>query len=562
GRSIYTSSFSGVYWEVQDLVLDDIDRIEVIRGPGATLWGANAVNGVINIVTRSAHETKDGFFNAIAGSEERESTLRFGGNLGSHTAYRTSVKYADRDEFHTIENDPAGDNWHIGHFGFRLDSSRPSGDLFTVQGDYIDARINQGLNQLSLAEPYQLFVQDQVDSSSWNILGRWRRPLSVNSDISLQVYLDHSRRSEGFVGQHLETGDIEFQHRFAWGERNDVIWGLGYRHIRDDYELTEQVFIDPAKLSHKLLSGFVQDEITVVKDRLNVAVGVKVENNDFTGTEVQPNFRFIWTPGNRHSIWGAVAKASRTPSRAERDARLLTGALLPNTALNPLPFPLLVFAAGNPDFRAEELTAVEAGYRAALSPRLNLDLALFRNDYDGLRTAEANDFHLVDFTYVELPLDFSNGGMAQTRGLELAADWRPLDRFRVQLAFSELNVDFATKPGVEDLENRGLEKASPERQLSLRSGFDFSKSLTFDLWARYVSEVTLSTSLSNEDIPQLDDYWDLDFRLSWKPGANWELSLVGQNLLDSGRLEGFTEPLATNRIQVPRGYYASFSWIF
>ncbi|MDJ0653861.1 MAG: TonB-dependent receptor [Xanthomonadales bacterium] len=560
GRSIYTSSFSGVYWEVQDLVLDDIDRIEVIRGPGATLWGANAVNGVINIITRSARETTGGMVNASLGTDDQQGTLRYGGSISENTAVRTSLKYVDRDEYETADGRPGGDDWQIGHLAFRMDSERPGGDQLTVQGDYLEGRINQNLSLLYPTAPYQVAINDRLDTETWNLLGRWQRPLSVSSDFSLQFYVDHVQRFEALFGQELKTADLEFQHRFAWGERNDILWGLGYRYITNEFE-SRQVEFSPERRSYSLVSGFVQNDITAIKDRLKVTVGAKVEHNEFTGAEVQPNLRFVWTPGDRQSLWTAVSKASRTPSRAELDSRLIVGVLEPNTITNPIPFPIALYVEGDPEFASEELTAYEAGYRFAFSPRLNLDFAIFHNRYSALRTVVQGDPALVDFSYVETTLHLTNDGYAETSGLELAAEWRPVQAVHIQLAYSELDVDFRVRPGVTDLENGSLERASPKRQLSVISGLEVSEDLRLDVWARYVDAVA-PPNVAGVTPPLLPDYWDLDFQLSWRPAPNWRISLVGQNLLESRRLEGLQESFAADRIEVPRSYYASVSWSF
>ena len=327
GITVYTPSFSGVYWEYQGVMLADVDRIEVIRGPGATLWGANAVNGVINIITKSAAATQGGLAIAGAGTEERAiGALRYGGKLGSDTFARAYAKYDARDSLVTTLGDDGRDAWDLGQGGFRVDSSFGAGNNATVEGNVYRSNLRQ---QLQVPDPlappeFSRLVDDHVDAEGWNLLGKWGRALSVTSDVSLQLYYDHSERNEYYVVQRHDIVDLDFQQRTKIGDRNDIVWGLGYRNIDDRFDNTELVTMTPSAENRSLWSGFIQDEIDLLRDRLRLTLGTKVEHNDYTGIEVQPNLRLLWKAPGQTSLWGAISRAVRTPSRAESSGNIWT----------------------------------------------------------------------------------------------------------------------------------------------------------------------------------------------------------------------------------------------
>ena len=329
GRSVYTPSYSGVYWDAQDTLLEDIDRIEVIRGPGATLWGANAVNGVINIITKQAGDTQGGLMVASAGNEEKViAGLRYGAELNKNTHGRLYLKFNERDSSYAPGlDDEAGDDWKSLRGGFRIDSQPSDKDRWTVQGDVYEADENQTLNlwrdpsdpsNLNFA-PFYLDANtaDEIESSGWNLLTRWDHLLSNTSNITLQLYYDHTKRAENFLLQEQDTLDIDFQHQLEVFGNHDLVWGLGYRHIEDEFSNTYIVAFLPDSGSSDLFSAFLQDEIELLPDRLRLTLGSKFEQNDFTGFEVQPSARLIWLPTERSTLWGSVSRAVRTPSRLE-----------------------------------------------------------------------------------------------------------------------------------------------------------------------------------------------------------------------------------------------------
>ncbi|NKN31860.1 TonB-dependent receptor [Marichromatium bheemlicum] len=560
GRTLYTPSFSGVYWEQQDLLLADIERIEVIRGPGATLWGANAVNGVVNIITRSAESTQGGLLSVAAGGEERgAAAVRYGAEIAPETFARFYAQYRERDALVTINGEAGRDGWDSGQGGFRIDARLAGGDLFTLQGDLYRNNLRQQLRIPSpevLPERYML-VDDRLQASGANLLARWERALSVSSQVSLQLYYDHVERDEYYVAQRHDILDIDFQHRVMLGARHDLVWGVGYRHVADDFSTTRLVSLVPDADARALWNGFLQDEITLLPGRLNLTLGSKFEHNDYTGVELQPNARLLWRASPRSSLWASVSHAVRTPSRAERSAkvwaRVVDSGLPP-----PAPASLVAATVGNDDVVSESLTAYELGWRLMPMSRLSLDLALFYNDYDELRTS--GDAPVVvgadrDALYLDLP--FANQGRGHSYGAELAGELQLRDWWRLAFAYGFLEIDLEVPESSRDRSNDSLARADPRQQLSLRSLMSPRQDLDLDLWLRYVDGNYPAFDIGQFSSLRIPAYWELDVRLAWRPRPGLEFALVGQNLLSPSHQEGYPEAFAALPLEVQRGVYAS-----
>ena len=559
GRTVYTPGFSGVYWEQLDVMMKDVERIEVIRGPGATLWGANAVNGVINIITKASTDTRNGYASVGMGTEERVTgELRYGSELSSETQGRAYIKYAEKDELITDSGADGADAWDIGQGGFRLDSERLSGDRFSLQGDLYRGEYDQHLKVPALTPPtYTDTYYDTAEGTGWNLLGRWERPLSLSSELALQVYYDHFQRQERAVfSQEYDTFDIDFQHSSNPTNGHNLIWGLGYRAIQAEIDPTDIVTSNVDTLTTELWSGFIQDEIELIENRLRLTLGSKFEQNDFTGFEYQPNLRLLWQLEEQKVLWAAISRAVRTPSIGEYYLGMDTLVIPPSPPYSPLP--ILVVSQGHSNFESEKLIAYELGFRAQPESTLSLDAALFWNEYDNLRTVESSEPYLSeDHTYLILEAPFDNKAHGSIYGLELSADWLWQEGWRLAIAYSFAKANLESDTGSVDTTNIAFGDNLPGHQLSLRSMKNINADVDLDVWVRYVDESTVLSSLSLGQVKTIDAYWDLDVRLAWRPAKGIELSLVGQNLLQDSRLEGTTEVLTVDHNEVQRGVYGT-----
>jgi iron complex outermembrane recepter protein len=538
GRSVYTPLFAGVYWDMQDTLLEDIDRIEVIRGPGGTIWGANAVNGVINIITKSATETQGLLATVGGGSEEKGfGGLRYGGKVGENFSYRVYGQGFRRDgQFTPHVSD--FDDWQKGQGGFRTDWDLSRQDNLTIQGDAYQGTIGQRALVSSFTAPFSTVVEDAAGVSGMNLLGRWRRSLSETSNLALQVYYDRTFRREATFQERRNTVDLDFQHRFKPASHQELIWGLGYRYTKGDTESLPTVIISPRDKTDNLFSAFVQDEVLFLDDRLRLTVGSKFEHNDYSGFEFQPSGRILWNPAEHHSLWAAISRAVRTPTRVDRDI-----------AVSSAPFPALpIFTRilGNKDFKSETTLAYEFGYRMQPTERFFVDLAAFYNRYDNLLSADLGTSFIEAPGRLIFPFQFDNKFRAQVYGMELAADWRWLDWWRWRFSYSHLHINLKKKPGNTDITlEQSIEGSSPQNQVALTSFVNLPGNFQLDGIFRYVD------SLPAQNVGR---YFNLDLRLGWHATKNVELSLVGQNLLYGHH------PEWSGGTQIQRGIYTKATW--
>jgi iron complex outermembrane recepter protein len=550
GRSVYNPMYSGVFWEIQDLLLDDIERIEVIRGPGATLWGANAVNGIVNIITRPAADTQGILVRTGLGIEERSSlSLRYGGGAGDDLHYRLFAKYFDRDAFAYPSGDPADDAWHASRAGFRLDWT-PDGQSLSLQGDLYECDQSELLELAKIEPPY---AHDSVANpiiTGGFLLGRWERVFSDISDLKLQLYYNRTHGNESQLIDGLyEEFDIDFQHRLRYGERQEIIWGGEYRLAWDRLISDFILQFDPPRHTYHLFSSFVQNDLTLVPDRLRVTLGSKFEHNTFSGFEIQPSARLLWTPYQSHTAWGAASRAVRTPVRADHHLRYVRKVLPPGTLAPDTPLTFFM-PMGNPDFVAEDVISCELGYRLQPRDRLFFDLATFYSLYDELRIYEPGlPFYAEEPAppHLVLPLYQNNGIYGATWGGELAVDWLVRNGWRLRAAYSRLHMDMKADPGIQSTSVNDIRGQNPGHQFFLRSSLDLPAGLELDGTLRHVGELTYL---------ELDSYMELDLCLGWRPADRVELFLVGQNLLHAQHPEYSNVAIPFISTEVERSVHA------
>lgn len=535
GRAIYLSTLSGVLWDQQMPPVEDIERIEVVRGPGATLWGANAVNGVINVVTKHAADTLGGLASARASTDRNgRILLQWGGAVGEHGAVRGYVvgHTAEGDAYSAPER--LRDSASAVQAGFRYDFEPNDRDSFSLQGD-----VQQGESDLLRLAPGIAGPAVQAGAirfSGQNVLGRWTRA-DDGMVSSVQVYWDRVERREDTLDGVRNQVDIDVSQYFSLGDRHRVVWGGGYRWSSDEVKpLTPVMRLSPVERSDNWFGAYFSDEISLVPDRLRLSLGAKVEHNDYTGVEVQPSARIAWTDEGGWTAWGAVSRAVRTPSRLE-------------TALQ-FDDPIIAIAVAG-DLNAEELLAWEAGWRGKLGPAVTLDLTAYLHQYENLMVWSATPATGPGQPFITLR--YVNGGEVQTVGVEAALDARITDRWTVKVAATAMDMD-ARKSGfmVPGLDTFNSNR-SPRSQLSVRSWFDVTDKIDLDVWVRRVA--------STGD-GQVKAYTDLDIRAAWRATPTIELFVLAENLLDDERLEmietGLGSPSAFNERRVWFGATARY----
>ena len=547
GRSVYSPLFAGVYWQVQDTLLEDIERIEVIRGPGGTIWGANAVNGVIDIITKSTKDTH-GMLASLGGGnvDQGIGEVRMGGTNGKGLDYRVYGKgFIRGPEFH-----PDGsnfDHWKTGQLGFRTDWNLNTRDMLTLQGDLYQGLDGERVAISLYTPPSRQVFNGPHDVGGGNLLGRWQRQFSKDSDIQIQGYLDRTTRYSPQLDEIRNTFDIDLLYHVTVKGGQSVLVGIGGRWSPDAIvQKFATLDFQPHNETDSIYSGFLQDQINLVPDKVALTLGSKFEHNNYSGFEIQPNARLLWTPTSHQTFWAAVTRAVRTPSRLDQDLQL-------TLLLQPANPTIYLRVVGSKKFSSEQLLGTEFGYRTLIARKLYVDLAVFQNAYDDLYGYGQGTI-LVENSppppHVVFQLPLANALKGDTTGFEIAPNWKPVEWWELKGSYSFLHLYVHDKAGFTDNLNTVSDNgSSPHHQVVIQSLFSFPKKFELDATYRYVSALPAQL---------VSAYGTADVRLGWHPVPSWELSIVGQNLLQPHHAE-FGSDVDTI-VGIKRSAYAKIVW--
>ena len=514
GRTVYAPFYSGVQWDQQDVMLEDVDRIEVISGPGGTLWGTNAVNGVINVVTRSASQTQGALAVVNGGNLENGASFRYGGSLGSSGRFRIYAKALQLQNTKTAGDVSQPDGWDRTQAGFRADWTDANGG-FMLQGSAFHAKSeDRGF--------FGPFALGALEVSEANLLGQWTQRLAGGSDIRVQAYYDHSKRDDGVLYQPREDVlDFEFQHGIPLGAHR-VLWGAGYRRSNDDIRPGVFFGFIPASSTQTWSSLFLQDEVKL-SDKVGVTVGARLERNDFTGTEALPSARLAWKLSNDQLLWAAASRAVRAPSRLDRDI-----------VLPPNP-PYII--AGGPDFVSEVSNVYELGYRAQPVRELSFSVTAFYQQWDRLRSGQT-----PPNAQVQNMID------GNTSGLEAWFSWQPMAQWRLSGGMTSLHKDLRLKPGSTDPTGPSELGNDPNYQWMLHSAFRLADRHEFDVTVRRVAALP---------VPSVPAYTAVDLRYGWRINTAFSIAVVLRNALDPAHAEFGTAP---GRSEIGRSALLQLKW--
>jgi len=517
GRSLYTPLYSGVFWDAQDTLMEDIERIEVIRGPGAALWGANAVNGVVNIVTKAAANTQGGVEQIGGGGEYKGfAAWRYGGEVGELGHYRVYAKTTHYNAQEIAGAGDASDARNNDQLGFRTDLRLNDSDTLTLQGDLYKERIANPLSN-----------KDE-SISGHNVIARWKRRYDDSADTEVQFYYDQTSRDDTRTfTEDRNTYDLEVKHRFTLGERQNFVVGGGYHTTDDNIGSINSAILKfvPAKRKDKTLDFFAQDQIALIENKLHLTLGAKYENNDYTGDEFQPSVRVSYILNEHNTAWGAVSRAVRIPNRLDHTLDIYNGVLV-----------------GDESFSSEEVIAYELGYRTILTPTLSTDIAVFYNEYDDLRAFSGS----LGVPQAD-PIRIVNDGAGRTQGLELTVRWEPLPEVKVLASYVYQDMDVAAKFGSKDINIAQNDENDPNNQLSVRVDWDVASNVSVQARTRWVDGL---------DDVGVKAYSAFDMTAIWRVSERVELSLLGANLLDPQHAE------FSGGKEISRSLTGQFTWHF
>lgn len=551
GRSVYTPLFSGVMWETLGLPLENVARIEVIRGPGASVWGSNAVNGVINIITRSPFDAQGSQVAVAAGSELKgHGYVRHGWSSDPDTAVAVHAKLHDVDASNSVGGGAGNDDWQQFDAGFKMERQLEKGRLH-VQGGA--ARSLAGDAVAMKTEPPAAYLERGTQRvSNGHLMARWEGNGGNGRLDSLQAYLDNSDYQHVILVERRTTVDLEYQQHLKLGELNDLTWGLGYRYSTDHVDSSPLIRVTDRKRTTALYSLFAQNEITLQPERWRLSVGARLEHNDYTGFVFQPNLRLLWTPSSQTSAWASLARAVRTPARIERGGV----AYMYADPVGVPPFvPPSVARLVSKQLGDEQLNALDFGWRHQLDRNTSIDLAAFYYRYSKLRGATLTAPQFLPPGYLLIESLGNNFNSARQHGIEASLDWRPSTEWRLQAHYSWLKSNVIT-PELPDQVLSDYTNVSPAHQFSLRSSLDLGHNWRWDVWLRRVSRIDKPV------FGTIPAFTTLDMRLAWQARKGLDLSLVGQNLLDRAHPEYGSNFVQSSPSEIPRAVYLRADWKF
>jgi len=556
GRTVYDPLFSGTYWDVQDTMLEDIDRIEVIRGPGAALWGANAVNGVINIITKKAEDTQGNLASVTAGNQDGIVEERSGGKLGDNGYYRIYGKYLTHGDEQTFAGADAHDAQAEDRGGFRADwkGNGDAKDDFTLQGDVYNSDSSQLRITSAFTAPFSPEALEDITARGGNVLGRWNRTFSDDSKFMLQSYADYTYRDQLLLTDQRATFDVDTQYELPVMGRHQVIVGGGYRYSADDLTGTPLVSFTNIGDRTQLLNSFIQDKITLDPKTWFLTLGSKFEYNTYTGFEIEPNARLQWQIDDEQMMWASVSRAVRTPSRVEEDLNIVqaTGIVNPGAHL------FSIDTLPNSGLNSEKLIAYELGYRRQWTPKISSDVAAFYNNYQDLSTYTFTGFSpAANPTHTVEDLTPLNTTWGETYGVETSVNWRALESLNLSASHSLLVIALHNNNSNPSTaaSAQAAETQSPKYEANLHASWDVSKNISYDAMLYYVSAVSGF---------EVESHTRLDMRLAWRMMDGLEFDVVGQDLLDPYHRE-FTLPSTAPGVvasDINRSFYGKLTWRF
>ncbi len=551
GRSVYNQLFSGANWTFQEAMLADVSRVEVQRGPAGTLWGANAVNGVINLVSKNAHSTIGSLLSVSYGDQlDAAVEARYGWNINLATAARIYAKYQDQGNYGTtVGFGSAG--WNSRLVGTRVDWDRPGGGGLTVIAEHREVRISGTSGLATLLPPYVDRAPDTQRTRGTDLSFKWNQPVFSDGHLTVQTSIERGDTSQRSSGEHHTTADLDAQLTLHPRPHHEVITGLTYRSTADNLKNTPWFMYTRPSATTTFIGAFAQDEITLVPETLSVTLGTKIERNSYSGWETQPSVRLLWHPTKTQTLWAAVSQAARTPSRAERDVQWFAATIPPDITS---PLPGKVMALGDPDFSSEHVTTFEIGHRLQPSRSFSIDTSLFYSDYRDLRGIQPQ---IVPPDFTSFPLHYTYDATATNNisgynyGGEIAARWSPAKTLRFDASVASVRTSLKSDSVVPDSSIPGLVGNTPHEEYKFHVAWDFTNDWTFDLFSRHTGR------LAESGVPA---YTGLDARLSWRPRKDWEVELIGRDLLDPQHPEISNFFIGTDVKQIARSVYVRVTY--